>query len=287
QNREPFTPPLDYDIGYDVLVEKQQAEDWIKTTFEIPPETNLGNLGLLAEDPRIIRGTEFWELDLYPEARAEFEALRNEVSVDPISSYRLANYYLELGLYRPAIFAARQVLDAAGLDDAETINAPVYFNHIRFGTYYSDLVIPAGQEYGFHPLLLFSVIRQESLFEGFVRSSAGARGLMQIMPSTGAEVVDQEDWPPNYNDQDLYRPLVSIKLGTAHLSFLRSYYDGDMYAVLAGYNAGGGNTNIWLEESQGDQDLLLEIIRFSETETYIKTISEVFAIYRRIYARSQ
>jgi len=287
QNREPFSPPLDYDIGYDVLAEKQQAQDWIKNTFAIPPETNLDSLGLLADDPRIIRGTEYWELDLFTEARAEFEALRNEVSFDPISSYRLANYYLDLGLYRPAIFAARQVLDADGMDDAETMNAPLFFNLIRFGTYYSDLVIPAGQEYNFHPLLLFSVMRQESLFEGFVRSTAGARGLMQIMPSTGTEVVDQEGWPPDYSDDDLYRPIVSVKLGTAYLSFLRSYFDGDMYATLAGYNAGPGNAAFWMEEAGGDPDLFVEIIRFSETKTYIKNISEIFAIYRRIYTRTQ
>jgi soluble lytic murein transglycosylase len=287
QGREPFTPPQDYDIGIDDLVEKEEAQTWIKEAFSIPPETNLNSLGLLAEDPRIIRGTEFWELDLYNEARAEFEALRNEVSFDPVSSYRLANYYLDLGLYRPAIFASRQVLNTVGMNDAETMNAPVFFNHIRFGTYYSDLVIPAGQEYGFHPLLLFSVIRQESLFEGFVISTAGARGLMQIIPSTGAERADKEGWPPDYSDEDLYRPIVSVKLGTAYLNFLRSYFDGDMYATLAGYNAGPGNSAAWLDEAGGDPDLFVEIIRFSETKTYIKNISEIFAIYRRIYSRTQ
>jgi soluble lytic murein transglycosylase len=287
QNRVPFASPLDYDIGFDVQAEKALAEAWIKETFSVPPDTNLAGLGLLAEDPRIIRGTEFWELDLYADARSEFEALRNEVSFDAISSYRLANYYLDLGLYRPAIFAARSVLDAAGMDDAETMNAPVYFNYIRFGTYYSDLVIPAAEEYGFHPLLIFSIIRQESLFEGFVRSTAGARGLMQIIPSTGAERADKEGWPPDYTDDDLYRPQVSIKLGTAYLNFLNSYFDGDLYAALAGYNGGPGNSIIWLEESKGDPDLFLEIIRFNETQSYIKNISEIFAIYRRIYTRTQ
>jgi soluble lytic murein transglycosylase len=171
------------------------------------------------------------------------------------------------------------------MDDAGTMNAPIYFNHIRFGTYYSDLVIPAAQQYGIHPLLLFSVIRQESLFEGFVRSPAGARGLMQIIPSTGAERADKEGWPPDYSDEDLYRPQVSVRLGSAYLSFLRNYFDGEMYATLAGYNAGPGNASIWLEESQDDPDLFLEIVRFSETQTYLKNISEIFAIYRRIYTR--
>ena len=287
QGREPFTPPQDFDLGFDLEAEKVIAENWLKSTFDIPPETNLDGLGLLARDPRIIRGTELWELDLYTEARTEFEILRNEVSFDPISSYRLANYFLELGLYRPAIFAARQVLDAAGMSDAETMNAPVYFNLIRFGTYYSDLVIPAGEEYNFHPLFIYSVMRQESLFEGFVRSVAGARGLMQIIPSTGAERANKEGWPPDFSDDDLYRPIVSVKLGTAYLGFLRSYFDGDPYATLAGYNAGPGNAGVWLEEAGGDPDLFVEIIRFNETQTYIKHISEIFSIYRRIYSRSQ
>jgi len=60
-----------------------------------------------------------------------------------------------------------------------------------------------------------------------------------------------------------------------------------MYATLAGYNAGPGNSAAWLDEAGGDPDLFVEIIRFSETETYIKYISEIFAIYRRIYSRTQ
>lgn len=287
QGREPFTPPLDFDFGYDARAEKEEAMEWIKSTFSIPPETNLGSLGLLAEDPRVVRGTELWELGLWTEARAEFVALRNEVSFDPISSFRLANYLLELGLYRPAIFSARDVLNAAGMDDSETMNAPIYFNHIRFGTYYSDLVIPAAQKYDLHPILIFSVMRQESLFEGFVRSTAGARGLMQIIPSTGAERAEKEGWPPGYSDQDLYRPIVSINLGTAYLRFLQNYFDQDIYAALAGYNGGAGNSEIWLDDAGGDPDLFVEIIRFSETQTYIKNISEIFAIYRRLYTRVQ
>ena len=163
QNREPFSPPLDYDLGFDARAEKIEAQKWMRETFVIPTDTNLNGLGSLAMDPRMIRGTELWTLDKYDQAREEFESLREEYSYDPVISYRLAVYLQDLGLYRPAIFAARQVLNAAGMDDAQTLNAPDFFNHIRFGTYYSELVIPAGQDYDIHPLLLFSVIRQESL----------------------------------------------------------------------------------------------------------------------------
>ncbi|MEA2008397.1 MAG: tetratricopeptide repeat protein, partial [Chloroflexota bacterium] len=287
QGREAFISPLDYDLSYDVEAKRQEAEDWMRSAFAIPPATNLSGLGMLAEDARLIRGTEFWNLGLYDKARLEFENLRNEVSYDPISSYRLANYLSELGLYRPAIFAARQVLNAANMDDAATMNAPLYFNYIRFGSYYRDLIIPVAQKYGFHPLFLFSVVRQESLFEGFVRSSAGARGLMQIMPSTGEDLARKAGWPPNYTAEDLYRPKVSVNLGTAYLDSQRRYFEGDIYAALAAYNAGAGNALTWSEVSNDDPDLFLETIRFSETRRYIKGIKEIFAIYRRLYGREQ
>jgi soluble lytic murein transglycosylase len=170
------------------------------------------------------------------------------------------------------------------MDDAETMSAPVYFNHLRFGAYFRDEVISLAQEYDFHPLFLFSVMRQESLFEGFVRSSAGARGLMQIIPSTGAELAARLGWPEGYTEDDLYRPVVSIALGVEYLDRQRAFFGGDLYATLAAYNGGPGNANTWKGMSPADPDLFVEIIRFDETRTYIKRIYEIFSIYRRLYA---
>ncbi|RPI80381.1 MAG: lytic transglycosylase domain-containing protein [Chloroflexi bacterium] len=172
------------------------------------------------------------------------------------------------------------------MDDAATINAPSYFNHLRFATYYSDLVIPEAQETGIHPLLLFSIIRQESFFESFAFSPAGASGLMQFMSATGQERANLLGWPPDYRQTDLLRPVVSITFGADYLSNLLEYLDGDIFAALAGYNGGPGNSKIWKDLSNGDQDLFLEIVRFEETRRYITTIYEVFTIYRRLYSRT-
>ena len=169
----------------------------------------------------------------------------------PSQSYRLANHLLELGLYRSAIMAARQVLDLAGLSDADTLNAPAYFNHLRFGPYFSELVLPAAQQYGIHPLLLFSLMRQESLFEGFVRSSAAASGLMQIMPATGEQIASDLGWPANFTSQDLSRPQVSIILGADYLRSQLDNFDGDIYATLAAYNGGPGNALQWKKLAPG------------------------------------
>ena len=284
--RPPFSPPPQFDLSMDYAGEKGQADAWMKSTFDLPESADLSSLDVLVTDPRLARGLELWQLGLFEQARAEFEDLRSSIQSDPLASYQLAVYLYDLGLYRSAILATRRILDLAGMDDAGTMNAPIFFNHIRFGIYYADLVIPIAHKNNLHPLLLFSVLRQESAFEGFVSSSAGARGLMQIIPSTGEEIANRLAWPEEYSAQDLYRPIVSITLGADYLATWRDFFDGDIYAALAAYNGGPGNAIAWRNIAPDDPDLFLEVIRFEETRNYIRGIYEIFTIYRRLYARA-
>ena len=288
--RAPFTPPISSNLTPDLTTERKDADSWVRLTFKLPADTDLSGLGTLSTDPRIIRGTELWGLGLYEDARLEFEDLRSELesNKDAVGSYQLTNYLLDLGLYRSAVFAARQVLTLAGLDEhTESMMAPPYFSHVRYGLYYSDLVTPDAQTNGFDPLFIFSVIRQESLFEGFINSNAGARGLMQIVPSTGAQIVSQLGWPVNYNDKDLYRPNVSVAFGTHYLGKNRDLLGGDLYAALAAYNGGPGNSLEWKKLSGNDPDLFLESVRFDETRTYIRNIYEIYVIYKRLYGAAE
>jgi len=285
-NRPPFTPSVDFDLGIDPVSERTKANEWMRMTFGLPEGTDLSGPGELANDPRLQRGTELWQLGLFSEAWAEFEDLRKAVQSDAVQSYLLANTMADLGLYRPATLAARQVLDLAGMDDATTLTAPALFSHLRFGTYYKDLIFPLAQEYDFHPLVLFSVVRQESLFESFVLSSAAANGLMQIIPSTGESIAKKLDWPPNYTPSDLLRPIVNLKFGADYLAAQRDGFDGDLFAALAAYNGGPGNAIEWKKLAPDDPDLFLEVIRYSETRDYIRNIYETFSIYRKLYDRS-
>lgn len=285
-NRAPFTPEANTDLGYDLNTERAEAEEWMRNQFNLPAETDLDGLGELANDPRMIRGRELWRLGQYAAARNEFEDLRKDVATDPVATFRLTGFFENLGLYRSAILASRQVLTLAGMDDAASLTAPIYFNHIRFGIYYRQMVIDEARTDDFDPLFVFSVIRQESLFEGFIISSAGARGLMQIIPSTGQSLAAALTWPPNYTANDLYRPMVSIRLGVHYLAQQRNYFDGDLYAALAAYNGGPGNASVWHELAGGDPDLFLETVRIQETRNYIMQIYEIYTIYQRIYTRT-
>lgn len=288
ENRAPFAAPPSMNLKVDINAERKEAAAWLRIKFNLPPETDLSDLGALKSDLRFQQGVEFWKIGLYAEARIAFEDLRESVKTSPADSFRLGNFLIDLGMYRPGITAIREVLTLAGLEDqSSSLIAPTYFKHVRYGLYYADLIWPAAAENAFDPLFVTSVIRQESLFEGFVGSSAGARGLMQIMPETGASLASQMGWPPDFSPGDLYSPYISIRLGTFYFSANRRGMNNDQYAALAAYNSGPGNASIWQGLANGDLDLELEIIRYGETRDYIRSIYEIYSIYRGLYSPVQ
>jgi soluble lytic murein transglycosylase len=283
--RAPFQSLGMFEFATDAEAERLEAETWLRSTFVLAGPEPLSELSpALAADLRLVRAEEYLRLGLYREAKAELESLRQAVESDAEATYRLMHKLLELRMYPQAIFAARQVLWLAGMDDAATASAPAYFNHIRFAPYFGELILPAAAEAGFDPLFLLSVIRQESLFEGYATSYAEARGLMQVIPSTGEQLAQQLGWPPGYTDYDLYRPSVSVRFGTAYLAEQRDRFDGDLVAALAAYNAGPGSALIWKDLAPDDKDLFLEVIRLDQPHLYITTIYEVFCRYRDLYA---
>ncbi len=283
--RSPFAPPPILRLRVDLTAEQRVAEAWLRIQFNLPPETDLSDLGTLAQDARLARGNELWALGLYPEALAEFDALREAVSADASNSYRLGNYLISIGAYRLGITALNQVLTLAGLESStQKLTAPSYFNHRRYGIYFQDILIPIAERNGFDPLFLFSVMLLESnRFDRFAQSGAGARGLMQIMPATGAEIAAKLGWPPGYTSDDLYRPLVSLTFGAYYLRTHRDYFDGDLYAALAAYNAGPGFAAAWRQLAGGDPDLFVEVTRIAETRQYLRYIYEIFVVYRSLY----
>jgi soluble lytic murein transglycosylase len=286
---DPFAPSLTTNLSFDLSAERKAADSWMRLTFNLPVGTDLTGPDSLALDVRFVRGTELWELGQFSDARLEFEDLRSAIDADPVLSYRLANYLLDIGLYRSGIFAARQVLTLAGkTDNPSSLLAPSYFNHVRYGLYYNDLIVPAAQANSLDPLLLFSIMREESLFESFAGSTQGAIGLMQLMPKYGAaDAATRLGWPPDYNPdhpEELYLPLVSIRLGTNYFAHNKVVFGGDFYKALAAYNAGPTITYQWSQLSGNDPDLFLETIRYSDPQKYIKDIYEIYAIYRQLYS---
>jgi soluble lytic murein transglycosylase len=124
---------------------------------------------------------------------------------------------------------------------------------------------------GLAPTLIYSVIRQESLYQRDALSSAGAQGLMQLTPDTARRTARQ--WKqPAPAATSLFEPAVNVMLGSAHLKDLLDRFDGQLPLALAGYNAGPGAAQRWLPEDAMDPDIWIENIPYNETRSYVQRI---------------
>ncbi|MCX8066776.1 MAG: tetratricopeptide repeat protein, partial [Anaerolineae bacterium] len=275
----PF-PVVRYDPDPETPQMRAEAEAWLASRLGLPSLEGIGERdAALRSDPRWIRGLELWRLGRYEEAKAELEALRQATADDALAQYRLALLFREIGLYRSSIVAAATVLRLARVSPLE---APPFLARLAYPTYYEDLIVENAEAEGLPPLLMFALVRQESLFESLATSSAAARGLMQVIPPTGAEIAAQLGWPPNYQTSDLYRPVVSVRFGTWYLARQRDRF-GRLDVALAAYNGGPGNARRWLDAAGDDPDLFLELISFGETRLYLQRIREHYAVYAALY----
>lgn len=144
---------------------------------------------------------------------------------------------------------------------------------------YDELVEKYSSEYSVPKELVFAVIKAESDFESDAKSSKGAIGLMQIMPSTYEWLAGKLGDPPF--SQMLYNPETNIKYGTYYLQYLYSKF-GSWEKALMAYNWGEGNLAEFLEENdytEGDFDS----IPVKETRNYVQKVLRYMEKYRELY----
>jgi soluble lytic murein transglycosylase len=130
--------------------------------------------------------------------------------------------------------------------------------------------------------LVAALIRQESEFDPKVVSYANARGLTQIVPSTGRELSRRLKQP--YSTAKLFQPSFNLQLGTYYLQSLAEQTGGKIEAALAAYNAGLSRARAWLTWGEfQEQAEFIETVPFSQTRDYIQTVLRNAEVYRRIY----
>lgn len=284
-NDQPLFPPVNTgNLQLDLESERKDAADWLKTAFSLPSEINVDYSSEIAQDARYKRAIEFHRLGLYNLASQEFESLRLTYYDDALNSFRLIDVFLNLGYYQSAIEASRSISKLAGYGDVPlSANYPPYFAHVQYGTYYLPWIEQVAARFKIPELLIFSLIYQESRFAAHAYSSAGASGLMQLMPGTAEQIASETGYPPNYVPSDLGVPYYNLELGTNYLARQLFVFDGDLYYALAAYNGGPGNTLRWKDLTSDDPDLFLNSVRYLETRTYLRRIVEIYHIYSLIY----
>jgi soluble lytic murein transglycosylase len=149
---------------------------------------------------------------------------------------------------------------------------------------YWDAVRPAALAHGVDPLLVVALIRQESLFEPEAVSSAGAHGLMQVMPATARRIRAADGMPPP-STAELRDVATNVDLGVAVLERLLARYDGSAVKALAAYNGGEDAVAKWERRYAGrDDEEFVEMISFRETRDYVKAVLRNYRLYRLIYS---
>jgi soluble lytic murein transglycosylase len=206
------------------------------------------------------------------------EAIANERD-QPWALYRAARALQALGLTRLAIDAADDLLDLA---PGGRLAAPQALLRLDYPLGYEDIVDQDASAYGLDPLLISALVRQESAFDPAIGSGAGAQGLTQLLPGTAADVAKTIGMG-DVRAADLKRPTINLAIGSAYLAREASAEGGDLSRTLAAYNAGGGNADRWALASRGDPDLFYEMVDFDETRSYIRLVSQNYAVYNFLY----
>jgi soluble lytic murein transglycosylase len=174
------------------------------------------------------------------------------------------------------ILLATFVLALAGAVAWVHEDEPDWYLRARYPLEYEQLIRASARRRDLDPALVAAVIYAESRFDPNAHSSAGAVGLMQVLPDT-AEFIARKTDGEDFVLADLRDPEINVRYGTWLLDYLRDYYDGDLSTALAAYHAGPGNVDEWRRQGQG--------ILFPETEAYVREVERVRQIYERAYGR--
>lgn len=151
---------------------------------------------------------------------------------------------------------------------------PDWYLRSRYPLEYEHVIGAYARERGLDPALVAAVIYAESRFDPNVRSSAGAVGLMQLLPETG-EFIARSTGGKDFVEADLRDPDINVRYGTWLLDYLRKRYDGDVATALAAYHAGPTNVDAWRRAGTG--------IEFPETRAYVEEVLRVKSVYAEAY----
>ena len=154
-------------------------------------------------------------------------------------------------------------------------------NELGLPLSYPDVIRQQATQKRLDPALVAAVIYAETKFDPRT-SSAGAVGLMQILPQT-AQFLAHRSGATTFTTADLSQPQVNIAYGTYYLRYLLDEYHGSRVLALAAYNGGEANVDRWIAEADG-APLSIDEIPFPETRAYVSRVLSARTDYRRKYA---
>ena len=235
----------------------------------------------LVTDIHYERATELRLIGWLREAADELSALAVRVGQDRGAVLWLARLLNSAGEYHRALALVRtffgDVLERGGTTSAKT------FWEVAYPGGYFQVIHGLAASQRLDGYLITAVIREESSYNPSAVSSAGALGLMQVMPQTGHKIASELGFP-GFTRERLFEPCYNIRLGSWYLRQLSEKFGNNLVLVVAAYNAGPEAVSKWVQQGKGkDQDEFVESIPYTETRNYVKKVLRSYGEYRRIY----
>ena len=223
---------------------------------------------------------DLWAVGLSAQAEPRFR-LALARTANPWAIVHAARAFDAMGAVNLRLAAAVNLL--LRVPAADRPAAPIEILRWAYPRGWPELAATAARRFNVDELLLYALIRQESLFNPQAGSIAGALGLTQVIPATGGDIARMLD-DGGFQTTLLFRPERSIRYGAAYLGQQLTSFDGAAPIALAAYNGGPGSAARWSQGAAAlDPDLFYEAVTFTETRAYLRLVLENYAWYQYVY----
>jgi soluble lytic murein transglycosylase len=234
----------------------------------------------LKTDPGFARVDLLRRIGLIEYAWEELEEVVQSSVGDPVRLYGASSAYVRDERYHLALRIVRRHFGA--LSTSGDPGLPRAFWEVIYPLGWRDEVAEAAKRAGLDPFLVAAIVREESSYYPRAVSRAGARGLMQLMPSTAKPMADVRGLPFEGGGL-LDDPRANLEMGTAFLAGLMKEF-GEPRLAIAAYNAGPKRVRDWWKARRtGDMEAFVEQIPYDETRQYVKRVMLSWTEYRRLY----
>ncbi len=219
--------------------------------------------------------------------KKSLESLLNEISQkghwdwESAEGIEFLRSYAKAGLYLPLFSMLTKI--------PKNMREELLLSHpeLLFPQEYAETISASALKESVPAELIFAIIRQESAFDPFARSSADALGLMQVMPGSAKNIAKDLDVEVSHHD-DLYLPNINIPIGTHLLKQGLDRYKNNLILAIASYNASDRAIKNWLKTRFRDDPLeFVEEIPYEETRSYVKLVLRNYVFYKRLKSPTQ
>lgn len=227
----------------------------------------------------------FNELKLYEFAMVNLDAVPRHLQAEPAVAFLRARCAYLLGHYPKA----RSILSASfgKFLDRPPVDAPPDFIEMAYPRVHYDETMRHADKHGVDPHLVWSVMRQESLYDAGAVSPAGALGLMQVTPLASG-LVGIAGRPSKVVISKLLDPQTNLAIGTKILAKNLASFQGKVIPAVASYNADIKKVRSWVQKnSRLKSDEFIETIPYQETRTYVKKVLAGYRTYRMVHNRKE